>query len=178
MTPEQRSQWLRQGSGAFLAGRRAAAGASLAAMGSLGLIALYQLGLIGHLPDPPLPGFDADMVHGSPEAYALLAAPDALLGLCSYAATALLAGMGGPDRATAQSWLPLALAAKVAFDLIQGARLTREELTEQRALSAWSLLVTGASGATALLILPEARAALYALTHPVVVNSRRTYDAV
>lgn len=165
MTPEELGQRLRRGSGTFLAGRRAVVGASLAAMGSLGVIALYQMGLIAHLPDPPLPGFDADKVHGSAEAYARLVTPDALLGLGSYAATALLAAMGGPDRATTRPWIPLALAAKVAFDVTQAGRLTLNEVTKQRALSAWSLLTTGATGATALLVVPEARAALRRLAH-------------
>ncbi|MGH2347392.1 MAG: vitamin K epoxide reductase family protein [Chloroflexota bacterium] len=173
MTPEELSRNLRYGSGAFPARRRAQVGASLAAMGALAVIALYQMGLIAHLPDPPLPGFDADKVHGSAEAYSLLAVPDAVLGLVSYAATTMLAAMGGADRTTRQPWLPLALAGKVAFDVAQAARLTRNELTKQRALSIWSLFVAGATGAAALLVVPEARAALHCLVHPVVDDERR-----
>lgn len=165
MTPQDLSLRLRHGAGPALGRRRAVVGASLAAMGSLGVIALYQVGIVGHLPDPPLPGFDADAVHGSKEAYAVLATPDAVLGLSSYAVTALLAAIGGEDRATAQPWLPLALAGKVLFDLAQAGRLTRNEITEQHALSAWSLLATGATCATAVLVVPEARAALQRLRH-------------
>jgi hypothetical protein len=44
-------------------------GLSLAALGSMGFIFLYQLGLIKHLPEPPLPGFNADKVDASSEAY-------------------------------------------------------------------------------------------------------------
>ncbi len=165
MTPEKLGLSLRHGSGAGMARRRAMVGASLAAMGSLGVVALYQLGLIAHLPDPPLPGFDADKVHGSAEAYAILSTPDAVLGLGSYAVTAALAAMGAPDRATTRPWIPLALAAKVAFDLAQASRLTLNEVTEQRALSAWSMLTTGATLATAALVVPEARAAARHLIH-------------
>lgn len=160
MTPQELSLGLRRDTGSFLARRRAVVGASLTAMGSLGVIALYQMGIIGHLPDPPLRGFNADKVHSSAEAYALLAAPDALLGLGSYAVTATLAAAGGPNRATARSWLPLALAAKAAFDVAQAGRLSLHEVMEQHALSAWSLLTVGATGATAALVIPEARAAL------------------
>ncbi|MGH2410521.1 MAG: vitamin K epoxide reductase family protein [Chloroflexota bacterium] len=166
MNPEELSQSLRHGSGTFLARRRAVVGASLAAMGSLGVIALYQLGMIAHLPDPPLPGFDADKVHGSASAYALLAAPDAMLGLGSYAATTLLAAMGGPDRATARPWLPLALAGKAAFDVAQAGRLTLNEVRKQHALSAWSVVTAAATGATAVLVVPETRAALRRLSQP------------
>ncbi len=163
MTPEELGLSLRHGAG--MARRRAMIGASLAALGSLGVIALYQLGLIAHLPDPPLPGFDADKVHGSAEAYAILSTPDAMLGLGSYAATAALAAMGAPDRATTRPWIPLALAAKVAFDLAQAGRLTLNEVTKQHALSAWSLLTTGATLTTAALVVPEARAAAQQLIH-------------
>jgi len=159
MTPAELGSSLRHGSGADMARRRAMIGASLAALGSLGVIALYQLGVIGSLPDPPLPGFDADKVHGSAEAYAILSTPDAMLGLGSYAATAALAAMGAPNRAITRPWIPLALAAKVAFDLAQAGRLTLNEVTEQRALSAWSMITTGATLATAALVVPEARAA-------------------
>ena len=134
-------------------------GASIVGMGSLSVITFYQMGLIAHLPDPPLPGFDADKVHSSAKAYALLGAPDAAIGLGSYAVTALLAAMGGPDRATTQPWIPLLSAGKVAFDLLQVARLSWNELTEQQALSMWSLVTAAASGTTALLAAPEAYAA-------------------
>lgn len=160
LTPEALGLALRQGAGRDLGRRRAMVGVSLAAMASLGVVALYQVGIVGRLPDPPLPGFDADAVHGSAAAYAILATPDAVLGLGSYAVTALLAALGGPDRATAQPWLPLALAGKVLFDLAQAGRLTWNELTEQHALSAWSLLTAGATCVTAVLVVPETRTAL------------------
>lgn len=165
LTPTELGQRLRHDDGPLLARRRAIAGLSLAAMGSLGVVALYQLGIIGHLPDPPLPGFDADKVHGSAKAYAMLATPDAVLGLSSYAVTLALAATGNPDRARSQPWLSLALAAKVACDLGLAGLLTWNEVTEQRALSAWSLLTSGATGATAALVVPEARAAMRHLTH-------------
>jgi hypothetical protein len=134
-------------------------GASIVGMGSLSVIAFYQIGLIPHLPDPPLPGFDADKVHGSAMAYSMLAVPDAVIGLGSYAVTAILAAMGSPDRATTQPWIPLLSAGKVAFDLLQVARLSWNELTEQQALSIWSLVTAAATGTTALLVASEAHAA-------------------
>ncbi len=69
MRPEELSRQLREGSGEFLARRRKVAGLALAAAGSMGLISLYQLGIIKHLPDPPLPGFDSDKVDAAAEAY-------------------------------------------------------------------------------------------------------------
>ena len=159
MTPDDLSRNLRHGSDRFLRRRRGAVGASIIGMGSLSVIACYQIGLIAHLPDPPLPGFDADKVHSSAKAYAMLAVPDAAIGLGSYALTVMLAAMGGSDRATTQPWIPLLSAGKVAFDLLQVARLSWNELTEQHELSMWSLVTAAATGTTALLVVPEAYAA-------------------
>jgi hypothetical protein len=100
MKPEELSRQLRQGSGKFLARRRKIAGLALTAAGSMGLISLYQMGIIEHLPEPPLPRFDADKVDAAAEAYAKLSTPDAVIGLGNYAATLGLAAMGGQDRAT------------------------------------------------------------------------------
>ncbi len=164
MKPEDLSEQLRQGSGPFLARRRAVAGLSLAAAGSMGLIALYQLGLIRHLPDLPLPYFDADKVDASSEAYASLATPDGVLGLGSYAATMALAAAGGQERATERPWLPLALAAKVALDTAQAGRLTVHQWTKHRAFCIWCLLAAAATFAQVPLVVPEARAAWHRLT--------------
>ncbi len=56
-------------------------------------------------------------------------------------------------------------AAKIAFDIAQVGRLTRKEVTDVHALSAWSLLVGGATAAMVPLAVPEARAAWGHLAH-------------
>ncbi len=164
MKPEELSQQLRRGSGPFLARRRGVVGLSLAAIGSMGLIALYQLGIIKHLPDPPLPYVDSDKVDAAGEAYAYLATPDGVLGLGSYAATLGLAAAGGADRATTRPWLPLLLAAKVGLDTAAAAKLTVDQWTKHRAFCVWCLLASAATFATVPLVVPEARAALRQLT--------------
>ncbi len=100
-----------------LAHRRGIVALGLVASASMGVIALYQTGLIKHLPEPPLRMFDADRVDGSAEAYERFSMPDAVLGLGSYAATIGLAAMGGRDRARETPWIPLALAGKISFDV-------------------------------------------------------------
>ena len=75
MPPSRLSRDLRTGSSRILQNRRGVAGLSLLASGSIGLISLYQLGLICLLPEPPLPGLDADRVDDSPEAYARMRLP-------------------------------------------------------------------------------------------------------
>lgn len=154
------SRELRHGTGDNLDRRRNLTKLGLVAAGSMGVILLYQMGIIDHLPEPPLPGLDADKVDAAPEAYAKLDMPDAALGLVSYATTLALATMGGKDRAQSHPWIPLALAAKVTVDAAQAGKLTIDQWTEHRAFCSWCLLAAGATFAALPLVLPEARAAL------------------
>jgi hypothetical protein len=134
---EALSDDLRRGAGPALDARRRIAGLALGAMGSMGMVAAYQFGLLRHLPEPPLPRLDSDRVDASGEAYELLKTPDAALGLASYAATLALARMGGRNRARDQPWLPLALAAKTALDAASGAYLALEQGTKHKRFCMW-----------------------------------------
>jgi uncharacterized membrane protein len=163
VSPSDLSRQLRRGTGAFLRQRRGILGCSLAAAGAMGLIALYQMGLLRHLPEPPLPHFDADKVDASGEAYAWLSTPDGVLGLANYAVTAVLAAAGGRDRARRRPWLPLALAAKTGADALQAGRLSIDQWTQHRAFCFWCLGAAAATFAAAALAVPEARAALHTL---------------
>lgn len=145
MRSEELSRQLREGTGRFLGRRRGVVGLSLAAVGSLGVVALYQMGIIERVPEPPLPYLDADEVDAAPEAYAVLLMPDAVLGI------------GSQDRATDRPWIPLALAAKVAFDAFEAGRLTLEQWTKHRAFCLWCLIAAGYTFATVPLVIPEAR---------------------
>jgi hypothetical protein len=164
LRPAKLSRQLRRDSGGFLAQRRGIATLSLVAIGAMGLISLYQMGVLKHLPEPPLPGLDSDRVDAAPEAYERLSAPDATLAVGSYAATLALAAMGGKYRAQRRPWLPLALAAKVGFDAAQVLRMMRVQWTKYRAFSFWSLLSAATTLATAPLVFGETRAALGRLT--------------
>ena len=144
--------------------RRGIVGLSMLASASMGLIALYQTCLIKPLPEPPLPMLNADKVDASAEAYEKFATPDAILGLGSYAATMGLAAMGGGDRARTMPWVPLALAAKVAFDAANAAKLTVDQWTKHRAFCLWCLLAAAATFAMVPLAVPETVAAARALT--------------
>lgn len=163
MNPERLSWELRHGRDESLRRRRCVVGLSLTAAGSMALISLYQMGLMRRLPEPPLPGLDAEKVDASAEAYSKLAAPDALIGLVSYSLTALLAGAGEPHRARSKPWLPVALAVKVAFDAAQAGKLTRDQWVKHRAFCSWCLLAAGATFAMVPLVIPEAKEALQRL---------------
>ena len=158
--PAALSWELRNERGPLLARRRAVIALSLLASGTMGLITLYQTGLIRHLPEPPLPRLDADEVDAAPEAYAILATPDGALGLASYATTVVLAAMGRADRAERQPWVPLGLAAKVGLDALFSLKLTWDQWSKHRAFCSWCLLASLASFVSVPLVVPEARAAL------------------
>ena len=154
------SRTLRLGDGEYLRNRRRVAGLSLAAIGSMGLIAAYQLGLIDDLPDPPVPHFDAERVDAAPQAYQYLRMPDAVIGLASYAVTLGLAAYGGGDRARTAPLVPVALAAKAAVDAANAAKLSVDQWTQHRSFCGWCLLAAGATFASLPLTLPEAGAAV------------------
>ena len=71
------SKALRETTDATMRRRRGVIGLSLAAAGSMALIALYQSGVIQHLREPPLPKLDAGKVDASPEAFERLEVGDA-----------------------------------------------------------------------------------------------------
>lgn len=63
--------------------------ANAAALATLVPVALHQLGVVRHLPDPPASVFDSDGIADSAVAHPL-GIPDALLGIASYGMTLLL----------------------------------------------------------------------------------------
>ena len=156
----QLSRELRTAKTSALRRRRGIVGLSLLASASMGVIAAYQTGLIRHLPEPPFPMFDADKVDASAEAYERFSVPDAILGLGSYTVTMALAAMGGKDRVEKTPLIPLALAAKVAIDVVTAAKLTVDQWKRHRAFCFWCLLAAGATFAMAPLAVRETEAAL------------------
>lgn len=70
------------------------------------------MGIIRHLPDPPLAVFDSDRVNASNYAYKRAQTPDAVLMILTYGLTARLASAGGKNRARTQPWLPVAMGPK------------------------------------------------------------------
>jgi hypothetical protein len=166
LTSAELSRELREstGRGDFLDRRRAATVLTMVGMASPSIVALYQMGIFRRLPEPGLPGLDAEKVNGSAEAYGVLKTPDAVLGLGSYAATLGLLAMGGRDRAQTQPWIPLALAAKCGLDSAQAARPTGKSWLCFRAFSLYSLVTALSTFLVFPLVLSEAKAAWTKLT--------------
>ncbi|HVL97835.1 MAG TPA: vitamin K epoxide reductase family protein [Egibacteraceae bacterium] len=157
------SDALRRGESPHLTGRRRVALLQIIGAGALGVVGLYQFGLLRRVPEPSLPGLDADAVDASGEAYELLRTPDSALGIASAGVTLALAGMGGVDRAEEQPLLPLTLFAKTVVDALGALYLTAEQLTRHRKVCSWCSVSAAALLASVPAAWPEARAALRSL---------------
>lgn len=157
MDPTRLSEYLREGDDPELRRRRWVIGLSVLGTTAGQLVALYQTGIIKHLPDPPSGGlFDSDRVDASEYAYSRFSSPDAPLMIITYGVTAWLAGAGGPDRPRNAPWLPIAMAAKTLYDAATTVKLAREEWQDNRAFCAYCQTATLASFASAAFALPEA----------------------
>lgn len=164
VSPGELSRYLRTGSNGDLRRRRAVVALSLVGVAMGQVVGAYQMGLLKHLPDPPVGPFDSDRVDASDYAYKRAATPDGLIMIATYAATAWLAATGGPDRAQRRPLLALAMTAKTGLDVGTNYKLAAEEWSENKALCAWCQVANVASTASFLLALPEARRALARLT--------------
>ncbi|PRY92636.1 vitamin K epoxide reductase family protein [Hasllibacter halocynthiae] len=160
MQPARLSRELRLGTSPDLTRRRWVVGLNLACAAIGGVVGAYQIGMLRHLPDPPVGPFDSDRVDASNYGYKRLDVPDGFLMTLTYAGSAALAAMGGEDRAEEQPHLPIATSAKAVYDLATAAKLAQEEWSENRALCAWCQAATALTAVAAALTLPEtARAA-------------------
>ena len=153
---------LQHGDTETLRQRRAIIGLSLAGMTSMAAVTLLQTGVVTHLPDPPLPGFDSDRVNLSDQAFPL-GVPDGSLALLSLAANLPLAAAGGVDRAHTHPWLPLAAAAKAVVDAAVAGWYFYQMPAREKAWCGYCITGALANMAILALSLPEARQALTTL---------------
>src|SRR4051794_11929512 len=121
MKPQQLREELRDGETHDVRRRRGIVALSLIGMASMAAVTLYQMGLIRHLPDPPLPGFDSDRVNASDTAYQY-GAPDGTLTLAGHATNVVLAAYGGIHRAAVQPWVSIAASGKASVDAAVAAK--------------------------------------------------------
>jgi Vitamin K epoxide reductase family len=123
--------------------------ANSAAIASLVPVALYQCGVIEHLPDPPGALYASDQITRSKEAHPL-GIPDSLLGLASYGFTLRLLSraMRSPRAKSLLRAKLLVDSGIVVFNVVR-------QLRSFRKLCSWCM---GTAIATAVLV-PAARAA-------------------
>jgi hypothetical protein len=153
------SDALRRGEGSFLEQRRRMAMLQTAAAATLSVVGFYQFGVLRTVPEPGLPGLDADRVDASGEAYSLFNTPDSSLGIVSAGVSLVLAGMGSAERHRDKPWIPLALLGKSVLDAAGGLYLTTEQLTKHKRLCSWCTVSAALLVATVPTAVPEAKAA-------------------
>jgi uncharacterized membrane protein len=138
--------------------RRAVIGLSLLGIGAMTAVSLFQTGIVKHLPDPPIDGFDSDKVNSSDTAYAL-GVPDGTLSLASLAANIPLAAFGGENRAEEQPLIPLAIAAKASVEAVVAGWYFYQMPTKEKAWCGYCILGAAANFGIAALTLAEAKRA-------------------
>lgn len=156
---EEVSDALRRTSSRYLDARRRTAALQMGVTATLGVVGLYQFGILRSVPEPRLPGLGADAVDASGEAYTMLRTPDSTLGMASAGVSLVLAGMGGATRHEDQPWIPLLLLGKSVVDAAGGLYLFSEQVTKHKKLCSWCTVSAGLLVATVPAVLPEARAA-------------------
>jgi uncharacterized membrane protein len=150
---------LREGGSPDLRRRRAVIGLSLVGMASMAVVSLLQTGVVRHVPDPPLRGFDSDRVNASDVAYQF-GVPDGTLSLAAFAVNVPLAAAGGADRARRHRWLPLLAAGKAAIEATAAAWYFYQMPAREKAWCGYCIVGALASFGVCALTLPEARRAL------------------
>lgn len=138
--------------------RRAVIGLSLLGIGAMTAVSLFQTGIVKHLPDPPIDGFDSDKVNSSDTAYAL-GVPDGTLSLASLAANIPLAAFGGENRAEEKPLIPLAIAAKASVEAVVAGWYFYQMPTKEKAWCGYCILGAAANFGIAALTLAEAKRA-------------------
>lgn len=135
--------------------RRGIVIASLAGMGSMAAVSLLQTGVVKHLPDPPLAGFDSDKVNSSRTAYAL-GTPDGTLSLAGLAMNVPLAGFGGVSRAERTPYVPIAAAVKSGVEAIAAGWYFYQMPAKEKKWCAYCIAGAIANFTVFALTLPEA----------------------
>jgi uncharacterized membrane protein len=116
---------------------------------------MLQTGIVEHLADPPVRGFDSDKVNLSDAAYRF-GVPDGPIALASFAANIPLAALGSANRAQTQPWLSAAAAAKAAIEAVVASWYFYQMPAREKAWCAYCITAALASIAVFALTVPEA----------------------
>lgn len=134
--------------------RRAAVAVSLVGIASMAAVTLYQTGVLRHLPDPPLDGFDAD--HVNHPGAAAWGAPDGFAHLRSHAVNMALAAAGTRDRTAKRPWLPMLAAGYAAAQAITTIQDLSRMPRDHKAWCGYRIVDALANLVTFALTVPEA----------------------
>jgi uncharacterized membrane protein len=163
--PQELRQDLQEGDTPDLRRRRGVIGLSLLGMASMAAVSLLQTGIVKHLPDPPLRGFDSDKVNSSETAYRL-GVPDGTVSLAGLAANIPLAAFGGAERVRQQPWVPLLAAGKAVAGAVAASWYFYQMPAKEKAWCGYCIVGALANLGILALTLPEARRAIAVLRGP------------
>jgi uncharacterized membrane protein len=135
--------------------------AALSAVGAanMAVASLRQLGVVHHLPDPPIRGFDSDAVLLSQSAF-VFGVPDAPIALGGFLANIPLALLGGTDRTRTRPWIPIVSAATAVAEVSVAAWDLVKRHTRVRSWCVYCLAGATLNGGIAILASREAASAL------------------
>lgn len=156
--PQQLRRELQKSNRSDLNLRRGVIGLSLLGMAAMTAVTLFQTGIVKHLPDPPIAGFDSDKVNSSDTAYAL-GVPDGALSLASLAANIPLAAFGGENRASDAPLVPIAAAAKATIEAAVAGWYFYQMPTKEKAWCGYCIVGAMTNWGIAALTLMEAKKA-------------------
>lgn len=168
MAPQELRRRIRSDRGAEMRLRRGIVGLSLVGIASMGVVALYQTGLLRHLPDPPTrrPHFDSEKVNSSDEAFGY-GMPDGPIALAAHAVNLAIAAAGPPGRHRTRPWLPLLAALLSGTQAAVAARYLFHQMPKvDRAWCPYCVADALTHFATFALTLPEAARAGAMLVRP------------
>ena len=157
--PQRLRRELQEASTDSLRRRRAVIGLSLVGAAAMTAVTLLQTGIVRHLPDPPLEGFDSDKVNSSDTAY-MLGVPDGAVSLASLAANVPLAAFGGARRAQEQPLVPLVAAGKAVVEAAVAGWYFYQMPAKEKAWCGYCIVGALCNFGVAALTIPEARRAL------------------
>ncbi len=138
--------------------RRKIIGLSLVGIAAMTAVSLFQTGIVKHLPDPPIDGFDSDKVNSSDTAYAL-GVPDGTLSLASLAANVPIAAFGGENRASEMPLVPILAAGKAVVEAAVASWYFYQMPTKEKAWCGYCIAGAATNIGIAWLTLPEAKQA-------------------
>jgi uncharacterized membrane protein len=118
-------------------------GASCVALATLVPVALYQLGAVSRLPDPPFSVFDSERITTSRAAHPF-GIPDGLLGLASFGTTLVLALLSKRSRVASHL-----LGAKLVLDASVAAFNASRQIVSFGKLCSWCTGTTVSAGVMA-----------------------------
>lgn len=165
LTTQELRRELQQSTHPDMRRRRGIIVLSLVGMVMMALISLFQTGIISHLPDPPISGFDSEKVNSSDTGFGW-GVPDGTIGLTSLAINLPLAAFGGVARAVTLPWVPLLFAGKAAVDAVIGAWYFYQMPTVEKAWCGYCIIGALVNISIFALILPEAWRAISTLWGP------------